>query len=78
MPRHALRRASAQLLAALGHFDRGGDQPDPVTQRFQEIFDQIDACPDLRNASHLLARALKANAGGAPLPAPPGWLPPLL
>jgi hypothetical protein len=78
MPRPAPRGGSAELLAALKHFDRAGPEPDPVTRHLQTTFDRIDACPELRNASRLLAEALKASGDGAPLLAPPGWLPPLL
>lgn len=78
MPRRAPRGGSAELLAALSHFDRAGREPDPVTRHLQVTFDRINACPELRNASRLLAKALKANDDGVPLPAPPGWLPPLL
>jgi len=78
MPRRAPRRGSPQLLTALRHFDRAGHEPDPVTRQLQVTFDRIDACPELRNASRLFARALKASEDGDPLPAPPGWLAPLL
>lgn len=78
MPRRAPRGGSAELLAALTHYDRAGREPDPVTRQLQATFDRIDACPQLMKASHLFAQALRAGADGAPLPAPPGWLPPLL
>ena len=78
MPRRAPRERSPELLEALKHFDRAGHQPDPVTQQLMATFDRIDECPELRKASHLLAKALKANETGVPLPAPPAWLPPLL